>query len=535
MPASEATVRPARRWMRRLIRCALWTAILGFVLLAGLLWLLQQPMCKNWIQQRLSEQTEGEITFESVGLSWNCALKLNGVQYKIDSSGGTYTLSSQSLQLDDLLFGRPHLYLRNIGTQLGGEQVLSASRGVVAWPEPESGSPFALTFHQADIDFFPILRSLDEGPKAEPASAVVSPTMRIEVLNSKVRLPWKTSDILWNASIDLREGAHRASGLLHLSPVEGEAQNRLSLSLDVEPQQQIIHAAHLHAEQFPFTLYDPVLVDGKFDGDMRIDPLESGGYQSSGNFIAAKTVYKSSGVVSVVVDSASSAFDAIISPTYALESIQATIHHSPVAIDLATSGLLPLPTGDAVFSVTRANSTDPFTKFDWRSNAIGTMAVTSRAWPPSSTGQYAIGFSVPSKSIGAIRGFLPKWADETVPDVSGMLALSGNIELASQTLAQMNMRAVLKDGRYEIAGVELNSLQLAGPIQMDAAKLTANVTGTGHLRYPLSATQVIELDLAPKVMNFALDRKTNAWDFQTPAFDSRPLHDLTFRVKTGGE
>ena len=171
MPAEKKIRRPLHRWARRLVRSVLWTGILAVALLAGVLWLLQQPFSREWIQQRLNEQVVGEVTFASVGLSWNGALKLNEVEYALEPGGASYQFNAQSLQLDDLLFGRPHLYLRNVGTSLGYDSVLSASRGVVAWPEPISGAPFAITVHQADLDFFPLLKSFNQLPASATSSA----------------------------------------------------------------------------------------------------------------------------------------------------------------------------------------------------------------------------------------------------------------------------------------------------------------------------------------------------------------------------
>jgi hypothetical protein len=520
--------------MRILIRCVIWTGILGFVLLAGLLWFLQQPICRDWIQQRLSEQVEGEISFQSVGLSWTGALKLNHVEYQFGEPGNVYQLSSQSLQLDDLIFGRPHLYLRNIDSRFDDEQVLSASRGVIAWPDSKSDSPYILTFHQAEIDFFPLLKQTKK-EESKPSSTVASPTMRIEIVDSNLKLPWKITENNWNASIDVNESANRVKGLVNISPLQDRLTKRLSVSLDVEPNTQRVHSIHLNSDQYPLSIQSPFVLDSDIKGDIRLEPLGVNEYKAIGEVSTTGAYFSFPEFTTVVSGDASASVSVVLSSTYAIQSMQAKLKHAPILVDLATNGIIPMPTGNTVLSVTQANTRNAITKLDWSSDTLGSFSLSSKEWPPNSTSEYNIQFSLPTQKIKSVRRLLPGWIQDYVPDIPGSIAMQGNLNLSDKNVKDLKVQADLVDGEYEIAGVNFSGLRLKGPLNMDASKLSSVLSGSAKLRYPLSVTQVIDLDISPKNMAFSYDRKNGSWSFKTPTFDAKPLRDVSVEFKDSGE
>ncbi len=529
--------RPLRRWAKRATRCVVWLAIILVFVGATGLWLLQQPFSRQLIQQWLSQRVEGAITFESVGLSLSGALTLNDVKYAFDVDESAYQFSAQSVQLDDVLFGRTYVSLRNVQTTVSGVKVWSASRGVVAWPRPGEKGPMSITFHQADFDPFELARSLKGSllTSASPsAAAVASPTMRIELLNSAVRLPWKTPDYKWDASLYQEEGAKRVSLLVDISPREGASTNRAVVSVDIEPETTKLNAFHLHTNAFSFLMGNPFRLESVLTSALEVKPLETGEYQQKGTLDARALFFENASFSSLTTDSATAAFESMLSASYAVKTITASLNHAPIQIGFATADSIVLPTGQAIMSVTGAGSPTPNLSLNWNLGALGEAKISSREWPPNATGRYSVSLSVPTKPVDDIRTYLPDWIDEWVPHVKGGLSIRGEMTLDNQAVAQFDLQSELNDARYETAGASFSARCLRGPVRMDDKQITAVIAGAGRMEYPLSSTQVIRLDLNPKTMEYRYDRKKSDWRFSAPAFDAPPFKQLSIKAMTGG-
>lgn len=512
-----------RRWLIWAIRLPVWLMIIALLAASVVLVWLHQPGGRQWLKDEINRRVPGEFDFTSIGLQWPGALGLKGASYAVDSSTGAFRLQAGSIQAPDLLLGRPHIYARDIESFAEGRRIVSASRSVVSWPEGNFDGPIHVTLHQADFDPSPFL----EADHDEPASATPArpPTVRLEFVDSRVRLPGSQQAYKWNGTLNLDGGAERLDGVIALSGGDGE----LSLSFDSGLALDGFRFAQAESHDLPVSVIQGATVGARVSGRARL-ASESGSMPAASASISLASFSLNPGApVSASVDNAFATLEASLTEALMPRSVTAIVEHAPLSTSLSGAGAFNLPAGTATLIAEGPLSPTLPQRLDWQWPELGRMSARWQHWPPSATGEYQASVAIERKPVETLTRYAPEIAHSIMEQFSGVVSLNGPLTVRDGALQALDLNARIVNGAYSVAGIQIDRATLSGKVRGDARRIEASLRGDARATYSLDATRTISVRLEDASLELAYGFESKTFTLTLPTLSAAPMQDFTFR------
>ncbi|MBI1388951.1 MAG: hypothetical protein GC154_10935 [bacterium] len=526
---------PPRRVLRRtrlVLRVLTWLLVTAVALIAGGLWLLQQPSSRAWLEERVNQRIPGEVTFDSVGLSWQAAIRLARARYHNRFGESELDIESRSLDLTDVLFGQPEAVLRDGIVTWAGESVLSVSNAVVQTPASGGDQPFHFMIDRARVDIRPFWAG-ERVNSSTSEQAVTAPPMMIDVGDASIVTPWPVPAYAWSGSIRMLDDLHALNAVIHLATPVASSQNRLSFGIAANPVDAALTSIQMRASAFPVNLVTPVTLEAVWNGVLEVTPAVFG-FRTEGKWRASDLIFASSGGLMVDAPESIASASLDISNRFEPIAVTAAVEHQPVRLFVPSLGDVSAPTGTASLSALRLDTPTPSIDARWNLHSLGEVSTHLARWPIEATTPVELKTALPVQPVKGLQQFLPLQWSSYLDGMDGRLGLNGSLTLLNGALDRFDLQASWLDGAYTVGDLVISNATLRGPVRGAGSSLTASLQGVAVLEWPLSPTRPLRIPLPPLSLAYNLNWKSGSFNVSSSTLAFKFLDDFHAEASQNG-